>query len=226
MITPRHTYIIIWNYDIDNYPFESYKEEIRRLNAASETTDFRQSFMEPKNGLMCASSLRCSINNWEEAKKGDRFFLYLISDKPGFKRRIVGSGFFYCEPYFNGIWTSAKNRQAYTVDADFDVMLNPDKVYDLLTEDVLEVQFPDYDWSGETTDLVLDYKTAYLLERKWWKYLVKLNPKCHDDEFWCRSKEGIESMYAWDYKKDSITYGRAFYYMMQLYGHLTYNRPI
>ena len=226
MIAPKHTYILVWNYDIDNYSFDAYKNEMRKLNVASVLTDFRQSLLEPSKGLMRAGGLRGSMNNWEGAKKGDRFFLYLISDKPGFRKRIVGSGFLYRDPYFDGIWTAVKNRQAYTVDLDFDVMLNPCREYALLTEDVLELQFPEYDWSGETTDMVLDYKTAYLLERKWYNYLLQLDPRCYGDEFWCRSKEGIESMYSWEYRKSSFTNGRAFYYMMRLYGHLTYNKPL
>lgn len=145
--------------------------------------------------------------------------MYMISEKEEFKNRIVASGFFYNDPYFDGRWTIPKNVNDYTVDLDLDVMLNPCEVYDLLTEEVLELQFPDYDWSGKTSDFVLDDKTAYMLEWKWYFYLRSLNLKCEGEKFWCRCKDGIEDMYQWvDYRGDGYSYdmGRAALYMPYL----------
>ena len=230
MIFPEHTFIITWNLDYDDWTFSEWENEMIKLNDVIKQTDIRQSLLHPDAGHFCASVLRGSLNNWQNAMKGDRFFMYRVSEKLGFKKRIVGSGFFFDEPYLaNGMWTSPKNGAAYAVKLDFDVMLNPRKTYDLLTEEVLELQFPEYDWSGETPDFMLDDKTAYMLDWKWYNYLRSLNLKCGASDFWCRAKDGIEEMYQWkDYRGDNFSYdmGRAAIYMPRLLTKIRPKEPI
>lgn len=226
MIYPEHTYILTWNLDYDNYSISSFQQEMWRVGVMQKITDFRQSILHPDRGLVCASGNPASLNNWKDAKKGDRFFLYLVSEKLRFKKRIVGSGFFYDDPFFDGGWTTPKNGAAYTVHLDFDVMLNPATVHDLLTEEALALQFPDYDWEGSTPDFVLDNKTAYLLEWKWYQYLLALNMENDGEELWCRAKTGIEDMYQWMDENGEYDMGRSAIYMTYLLKKIRPNEPI
>ena len=216
MIAPQHTFILIWDLDIDDYSIEDRLSDMLRLNTYGDEVDFRQSLIHPNQEPSIPVRMWFSINNWQHACKGDRFFTLCISQKEGFKNRIVDSGFFLNIPYYDGRWTSQANRQAKTVGADFDVVLHPLHSLDLLNEDTLSLQFPDYDWSGETTDFMLDEQTARLLENKWYYYLAAETPKLSRDEFWCRSKEGIESMYSWQDSKGNYDMGRAMLYLTQL----------
>ena len=226
MICPEHTYILTWNLDYDDYSIAAFQNEMQKLRILQEGSDYRQSILHPERGLMRASGIEASLNNWKEAKRGDRFFMYLVSDRPGFKKRIVGSGFFYDDPFFDGRWTSPKNGSAYTVKLDYDVMLNPETVHDLLTEDVLSLQFPDYDWEGNTPDFVLDAKTAYILEKKWYSYFLSLNIECDGKEFWCRSKIGFEDMFRWKDQNGSWDWGREFFYTTHLLMKIRPKEPI
>lgn len=220
---PEHTFILTWNLDYDDWTFTEWENDMRKLNEVIRQRDIRHSLCHPDAVDYCATSLRASLNNWKGAKAGDRFFMYLISETLGFKKRLVGSGFFYDEPHLvEGLWSSPKNGAAYTVHLDFDVMLNPRAEYDLLTQQSLELQFPDYDWDGGTPDFMVDERTAWMLEEKWYYLLTSLDLKCEGSDFWCRSKDGFYSMNQWeDYRSKGHSYdiSIAFSYMGNLGAH-------
>lgn len=215
MIYPRHTYIITWNIDHDDYTISDFKAEMRNLKAVVQLYEFRQSLMHPEQGLVRAGDMKASLTNWKEARRGDRFFLYMVSEKEEIKNRIVGSGFFYTEPYL-----VKRNDEIFSMfDLDFDVMINPDVGYKLLTEEVLELQFPDFDWSGKTPDFVLDTDTAFLMERKWYLYIDHYYWKHRGKTIWTRTDTlELDDMYVWiDYEKGVRDRGRAAAYKGLLY---------
>ena len=213
MIYPRHTYIIVWDIDHDDYSIRDFQAEMRNLNAVIRIYEFRQSHNNPAQGLVRAGDMKASLTNWKDARRGDRFFLYMVSEKEEFKNRIVGSGFFYTEPYL-----VKRNGEIFSMfDLDFDVMIDPEKDYKLLTEEVLELQFPDFDWSGKTPDFVLDTDTAWQFEAKWYRYLFYYNPECSENKFWCRSPDRIYSMYSWSDDKNEQHCGRAMRYWQSLH---------
>lgn len=193
MAFPRHTYILLWELDIDDLSFAQYSDYIVKLNK-TQVFDYCDELTAADNPR--ATRIFASLNNWQEARIGDRFFMYVVSHRPGFKNRIVGSGFLYSNPIYDNRWSyMLQNVAAYTVDLDFDVMLNPWSEFPLLEQESLELQFPDYDWSGGEPDLVLDRKTAYMLEQKWYHYLLSLDLKCEGNAFWCPLRGGIRDMY-------------------------------
>ncbi len=215
MIYPRHTYIITWDIDHDDYSIRDFQAEMDNLRAVVQLYEFRQSLMHPEQGLVRAGDMKASLTNWKEAKRGDRFFLYMVSEKEEIKNRIVGSGFFYTEPYL-----VKRNDEIFSMfDLDFDVMINPDVGYKLLTEEVLELQFPDFDWSGKTPDFVLDTDTAFLMERKWWIYLYSYYRDLKGKTIWCRSGSSeMDDMYEWiDFETGVRDRGRASAYRVLLY---------
>lgn len=190
---PRHTYILLWEIDIDGYTFSQHENVISKLN---KTHVFDYSDDLTLADIPRASDIYASMNHWQQARRGDRFFMYVVSRRPNFKNRIVSSGFLYSNPINDNRWSQIpQNVAAYTVDLDFDVMLNPRSEFPLLEQESLELQFPDYDWSGGETDFMLDRKTAYLMEQKWYHYLLSLDLKCEGNAFWCPLRGGIRDMY-------------------------------
>ena len=216
MRTPQHTFITTWDIDIDNYSPQTFIAQFSPLHEKTMEVDFRHSLLHPASKPPEGLSFGVSLNQWQNVHKGDRFFCYLISKDKRIENRIIGSGFFTSEPCFDGQWKSEQNVAAYTAYVEFDVILHPFHHLELLMQPALELQFPDYDWSEKLTDTMLDNHTAYLLEQKWYHYLVSESPKLPKSDFWCRSRDGIESMYSWRDEQGNLDYGQAMLYMKYL----------
>ena len=216
MKTAHNTYILTWEIDIDNFFVGDVRTRIKQLQDMSKTTDLRHSLMQHTHPTQDAAHVIISINNWELAHEGDRFYIYLVSQDERITNRIVASGFFASEPYFDGRWKTLHNQNAYTIDGEWDVVIYPMHGMNLLMQPTLELQFPDYDWSGETPDFILDHRTALLLEEKWYKYLSTESIKLQPTDFWCQSSEGFAEMYSWINKDGNHDMGLAMAYMNHL----------
>ena len=220
MITPRHTYILTWDLDNDMYPIHDRQKDMRRFHFLKRRSDYRYSLLSMNNPDF-AGIFYGSLNNHYLAQRGDRYFSLLFSRQEGFKNRIVDSGFFKTDPYLGLAW-KGDNSGAMTVQLDADVVLNPELELPLLTEECLELQFPDYDWSGSTTDFMLDERTALLLEEKWYNYLSVETQKMSERDFWCRSPKNVfTDQYEWQNEHGDYDMGRAMLYVRTLKMKLT-----
>lgn len=216
MTIANHTFIVTWNIDEDGLSVASIRKDIRRLHTLEETSDMRHSLLRPYKPRIVGKKLMASVTNWQKACKGDRVYIYLTSSKEEITNRIVGSGFFISEPYRDREWTTEGNQSAYTVDIEPDVLLNPLHHLELLMQPALELQFPDYDWSEKMTDLLLDEQTAFLLEDKWYHYLMAESKQLAKKDFWCLSRNGFKDMYSWKNKQGNYDMGLAMLYLTNL----------
>lgn len=219
MTIANHTFIVTWNLDEDEkqgLSIASLRNDIRRLRTLGETSDLRHSLLRPRKPRMIGKKLSASINDWQKASKGDRVYIYLISSKETIVNRIIGSGFLISDPYRDGRWDLPENHSPYTVDIETDVLLDPLHELELLMQPALELQFPDYDWSEEMTDMMLDEETAYLFEDKWYSYLASESAKLSEKDFWCLSRNGFKDMYLWENKQGNQDMGLAMLYLTDL----------
>lgn len=126
-IVPLHakprTFLMRWNPAISSFSIE----------------DYRQYIEEAKSG---GAYLKWSICDWEEARRGDLFFMMRTGDD---KAGIVFNGVIVSNPYVNDDWAGTSKRRLY-VDMICSNYTDPDAVPRLSLEK-LKSEIPSYDWS-------------------------------------------------------------------------------
>lgn len=119
---PRH-YLMRWNPSISSFKEKDYKECVENL----EHGMFRMNW---------------SIYEWEEARRGDSFYMLRTGD---YKAGIVFYGQFISDPYPSEDWAGSTRRRMY-VDM---ICMNPTDPREVprISLDKLKKEIPGYDWS-------------------------------------------------------------------------------
>lgn len=130
--TPN-VYLMRWNPSISSFTEEDYKKCVEKLTY----------------GLF---QINWSIKEWEEARKGDFFFMLRSGDD---KAGIVFQGQFLSDPYPGDDWAGTGKRRMY-VDMICTDAIEPGKVPPLSLEK-LQKAIPEINWTkGHSGELLSD----------------------------------------------------------------------
>lgn len=130
--TPN-VYLMRWNPSISSFTEEDYKKCVEKLTY----------------GLF---QINWSIKEWEEARKGDFFFMLRSGDD---KAGIVFQGQFLSDPYPGDDWAGTEKRRMY-VDMICTDAIEPGKVPPLSLEK-LQKAIPEINWTkGHSGELLSD----------------------------------------------------------------------
>ncbi|MBP5364577.1 MAG: hypothetical protein J6Y82_01465 [Bacteroidales bacterium] len=131
-----------------------------------------------------------SVWDHDKIHTGDRVFWV----KLGFGQvGIVASGSITSEPYQDEDW-SGHGRETYYVDFKPDVMINPDTL-PILTSQDLTARIPDFDWYRGHSGLVLNEHQAATLESVWHEFLTR------NQGYWQKALEARGRDQLWMEKK-------------------------
>lgn len=139
----HRTYLMRWNPAIS-----SYKE-----------TDYEESVANMESGLF---HLNWSIHEWEEARRGDIFYMMRVGDD---KAGIVFKGQFVSDPYVMDDWAGTSKRKLY-VDMVCMKPVKPGKK-PLLELSKLQDAIPEIDWSKGHSGILLSSEVAEKLDELW-----------------------------------------------------------
>ena len=125
------TYLMRWNPQISSFTEKDYKECLEDLNHGT----FRMNW---------------SIREWEEARRGDMFYMLRIGDD---KAGIVFRGQFLSDPYRGDDWAGSNKRRMYvdmicdaTPEAESKTILPLEKLHEAI---------PEIDWGAKGSSGVL-----------------------------------------------------------------------
>ncbi|MDO4462150.1 MAG: hypothetical protein Q4C30_06615 [Bacteroidia bacterium] len=149
----QNTFILMWNPAISSVDLDEHNYGIEN---------------------MLTEIFNWSVWEHEKAKIGDRFFLVRVGEG---NTGIVMSGVFSSNPYEDSDW-SGKGRQTYYMDMNPNVILNPEKV-PMITTEQLMTAIPTFDWTGGHSGRILEKEDAKKLEKLWHDY-IEANTKYID----------------------------------------------
>lgn len=168
---PRNSIILKWNPGFSSYNMLQFLSDLQWIE---------------ETGI---SEYNWSVWDYEKVRKGDRFFWV----KLGYGANgIVGSGEITSDPYTGEDW-SGKGRQTYFVDFRPDTLINPDAL-PILSNERLQAEIPDFDWSKGHSGVVLTNEQAQKLESLWASFLKEneelmreraTNENSINDRFYC-----------------------------------------
>lgn len=147
------TFILFWNPRISSYKFEDLQRELEEM-----TDDY--------------NNMNWSVWEYDKAHAGDRFFMVRCGDG---KTGICMSGYFSSEPYKDEDW-SGRGRLTYYMDLEPDVMIHPEYLPILTTNELMSV-IPTFDWTGGHSGRLLDDVFAEKLETLWKSFVEKNEEK-------------------------------------------------
>ena len=132
---PR-TYLLRWNPSISSFKEKDYEDCVANM----ETVMFR---------------LNWSISEWEEARRGDRFYMMRVGDD---KAGIVFNGQFISDPYPADDWAGSTKRRMY-VDM---VCMNPAEpgAKPSISLEKLQKEIPAFEWSKGHSGILLPTEVA------------------------------------------------------------------
>lgn len=109
------------------------------------------------------------VHDWKDAKMGDRFYVVRVGDG---NTGVVMTGVFGSQPYVSPKW-EGKGRKWYYLELKPNMILNPETVPVLTTEDLKNV-IPDFMWRGGYSGRLLNTEQAMSLEILFANYLKKV----------------------------------------------------
>ena len=136
------TYLLRWNPGISSFTLDEYR---------LATTRYPDGF-----------HFNWSVYEWEEAHKGDRFYMLRTGDD---KAGTVFRGVFTSEPNPGDDW-AGKGRQRYYMDMDCKDCVPADEMPPLCVEE-LEKALPGIDWRRGHSGQLLSKEEAEVLEKMW-----------------------------------------------------------
>ena len=141
----RHpkTYLLRWNPTISSYTLNDYRNDMEEYPEG-----FRSNW---------------SIYEWEEAHKGDRFFMLITGDD---KAGIVYRGEFLCDPYEGDDWAGQKGKKRQYIDIGCYDFIPADNQSPIDIE-LLEKEIPEIDWRKGHSGELLSEETAEKLNDLW-----------------------------------------------------------
>lgn len=141
------TFILFWNPAISSYKLDDFQRELEELS-----DDY--------------NDMNWSVWEHEKASAGDRFFMVRCgSGKTG----ICMSGYFSSDPYKDEDW-SGRGRETYYMDLEPDVMIHPEYL-PILTTNELTDAIPSFDWTGGHSGRLLEENLTEKLEQLWAQFL-------------------------------------------------------
>ena len=141
----RHpkTYLLRWNPTISSYTLNDYRNDMEEY-----PDGFRSNW---------------SIYEWEEAHKGDRFFMLRTGDD---KAGIVYRGEFLSDPYEGDDWAGQKGKKRQYIDIGCYDFIPADNQSPIDIE-LLEKEIPEIDWRKGHSGELLSEETADKLNDLW-----------------------------------------------------------
>jgi len=109
-----------------------------------------------------------SCGNTKSILPGDRIFLVKVGTEP---KGFVGAGFATTSPYLGRHW-NGENKEAFYIDIDFEVILNPEKE-PVLKFDVLKVgELSEQNWTPQSSGISIRPELVDKLEAVWFEFLT------------------------------------------------------
>jgi ATP-dependent exoDNAse (exonuclease V) beta subunit len=141
----RHAkaYLLRWNPTISSYTLNDYRNDMEEY-----PDGFRSNW---------------SIYEWEEAHKGDRFFMLRTGDD---KAGIVYRGEFLCDPYEGDDWAGQEGKKRQYIDIGCYDFIPADNQSPIDIE-LLEKEIPEIDWRKGHSGELLSEETADKLNDLW-----------------------------------------------------------
>lgn len=143
-----NTFLFVWN--PKRWTWENIEDDIKQVDLAGKC------------------SLRWSCGNSKSIKPGDRIFLVKVGTEP---KGIVGAGFATTAP-FPGMHWSGENKEAFYIDIDFEVLLNPNEE-PILTLDILKTgKLAQQTWIPQASGISIKPELVDELEAVWFDFLT------------------------------------------------------
>lgn len=136
-------YLMRWNPSISSFKEQDYKECVENM----ENGKFR---------------LNWSIYEWEEARRGDMFYMLRVGDD---KAGIAFNGYFLSDPYTGDDWAGSNKRRCY-VDMVCQNTAEPEEV-PFISLAKLKEAIPKYDWEKGHSGELLPKDVAEALSDLW-----------------------------------------------------------
>ena len=136
-------YLMRWNPSISSFKEQDYKECVDNM----EDGKFR---------------LNWSIYEWEEARRGDMFYMLRVGDD---KAGIAFNGYFLSDPYTGDDWAGSKKRRCY-VDMVCQNTADPEEVPFISLEKLKEA-IPEYNWEKGHSGELLSEDVREKLDKLW-----------------------------------------------------------
>ena len=137
------TYLMRWNPSVSSFTEKDYEACIANM----------------KNGMFFTN---WSIREWEEARRGDLFYMMRVGDD---KAGIVFRGQFLSDPYVSDDWAGTSKRRLY-VDMACTDPVKPEEV-PLLSQSLLQKTIPSVEWSKGPSGVLLPEDVAEALDNLW-----------------------------------------------------------
>lgn len=143
ILSDARTYLMRWNPSISSFTEKNYEECVANM----------------KNGMFY---LDWSIREWEQARRGDFFYMMRVGDD---KAGIVFRGQFVSDPYVGDDWGGTAKRRLY-VNMICTNPVEPGQT-PLLSLNTLEKAIPSIDWSKGSSGILLNGDVVEALSDLW-----------------------------------------------------------
>ena len=153
----------IWEVELEVVPIvEGARRYLMRWNPAISSfteKDYEECMENLVHGMF---RLKWSIYEWQEARRGDMFFMMRTGDD---KAGIVFNGFFLSDPYPADDWAGSTKRRMY-VDM---VCMNPSEPGDepQLSLEELQQAVPSFEWSEGHSGVLLSDEVMAQMSQFW-----------------------------------------------------------
>ena len=127
-------YLMRWNPSISSFTEKDFEECIENM----------------EHGMF---RINWSIHEWEEARRGDVFYMMRVGDD---KAGIVFNGQFISDPYPSDDWAGSTKRRMY-VDM---ICMNPSESEPVIPLETLMDNIPDFDWAKGHSGILLPNEIA------------------------------------------------------------------
>lgn len=142
------TYLFVWN--PKRWTWETLEQDIKQVD------------------LIGKCSKHWSCGNTKSIQPGDRIFLVKVGTEP---KGIVGAGFATTELFHKRHWGD-ENREAFYIDIDFEVLLNPDKEPILMLDTLKTGNLSKQSWTPQASGISIRSELVDELEAVWFDFLT------------------------------------------------------
>lgn len=136
-------YLMRWNPSISSFTEDNYKECVENMEGGK----FRMNW---------------SIYEWEEARRGDMFYMLRVGDD---KAGITFNGYFLSDPYTGDDWAGSTKRRCY-VDMVCQNAVEPEEV-PFIPLSKLKEAIPEYNWEKGHSGELLPEDVREKLDELW-----------------------------------------------------------
>lgn len=145
----------VWSLDLEVVPIPAEpRVYLMRWNPSISSfteEDFEECLENRVHGMF---RMNWSIHEWQEARRGDFFFMIRTGDD---KAGIAFKGQFTSDPYPEDDWAGSTKRRMYV---DMVCMDSMDTGKPLVTLEKLQKAIPEYDWSKGHSGALLSHEVA------------------------------------------------------------------